>query len=365
MSIKKATREAVQAAYDAFLAEGIVPTAEAVLQRTGGSKSTVCRHLHAIRADPPPSTAVPLSPPTSPSLNGPVELPLEWREAADGLSQTVASLLTRTIAAERERAAQLLDAEAAARAAAVAAARAETEAARRALEESQMQAAADFDIAIGEVEALQGIIAALLKAAGLEDSDDLNDLRSAASSAVDLIRGLTETAGRVPVLEVEIERRISEVRTAEARIVDLQEAANRAELRHQELLGTASRVPALESAVQAAKVRIAELSAQLVGSAETAGRVKALEEVVVQLTSQLARAVAPPSAPPVPPRSRPAKRAAATPAARAEKNGAASPPAPAPETSSADQPLANLVLAAPSPADGGSSDAPAPPVTAA
>ncbi|CAO3375371.1 hypothetical protein [Azospirillum argentinense] len=358
MSITKATREAVQAAYDAYLAKGIVPTVGDIVQQTGGSKSTVCGHLRAIRATPIPSTTAPPSPSTSPSMDGPPELPLEWLEVADLSSRTVASLLTRTIADERKRTAQLLDAEVAARSSALASARAETEELRRAFGDAE----ADFETAAGEVTALLEVVAILLEAVGLDASDDPDDLSAAAAHAVNRIRELTGTAARIPALEAELEQRISDIQTAEARIADLQDAANRAERRHQELVGTASRVPALEATVQAAEARIAELSAQLVASAEAAGRANALGEVVVQLTTAMACAAAPPTAPSVQPRSRPAKRAAATPAARAEKNRAAVPPEP--ETTSADQPLANLVLAAPSPADGGSSDAP-PPLTAA
>ncbi|WP_149472413.1 hypothetical protein [Roseomonas genomospecies 6] len=358
MSITKATREAVQAAYDGYLARGIVPTVGDIIQQTGGSKSTVCGHLRAIRATPIPSTTAPPSPSTSPSMDGPAELPLEWLELADLSSRTVASILTRTIADERKRTAQLLDAEVAARSSALASARAETEELRRAFGHAE----ADFETAAGEVTALLEVVAILLEAVGLDASDDLGDLREAAVHAVNRIRELTGTAARIPALEAELEQRISEVRTAEARIADLQDAANRAERRHQELLGTASRVPTLEAAVQAAEVRIAGLSAQLFASAKTAGKVEALEGTIVQLTNAMAAAAASPAAPSAQPRSRPAKRAAAAPAARAEKNGAAAPPEP--ETTSADQPLANLVLTAPSPADGGSSDAP-PPLAAA
>lgn len=360
---QKATHAAVQAAYHTLVAQGIPPTYDAVRNQIGGgSMTTINRHLREIAA----ASSPPMPPSPAPSAplseEAPVELPLEWLEVADGLSRTVASILTRTIADERQRAAQLLAAEAEARAAAVAAARAQTEELRRALEESRGRTDADLDTAAEEVEMLQGVIATLLAAVELESSDDPDDLRAAAAHAVNRIRELTGTAARIPALEAELEQRISDIQTAEARIADLQDAANRAERRHQELLGTASRVPALEAAVQAAEARIAELSAQLVASAETAGRANALGEVVVQLTTAMACAAAPPTAPSVQPRSRPAKRAAATPAARAEKNRAAVPPEP--ETTSADQPLANLVLAAPSPADGGSSDAP-PPLAAA
>ncbi|TWA62129.1 plasmid replication DNA-binding protein KfrA [Azospirillum brasilense] len=361
---QKATQAAVQAAYHTLVAQGIPPTYDAVRNQIGGgSMTTINRHLREIAAassPPMPPSPVPSAPL---SEEAPVELPLEWLQVVDGLSRTVASILTRTIADERQRAAQLLAAEAETRAAAVAAARAQTEELRRTLEESRGRTDADLDAAAEEVEMLQGNIATLLAAVELESSDDPDDLSAAAAHAVNRIRELTGMAARIPALEAELEQRISDIQTAEARMADLQDAANRAERRHQELLGTASRVPTLEAAVQAAEARIAGLSAQLVASAETAGRANALGEVVVQLTTAMTCAAAPPAAPPAQPRSRRAKRAAAAAtAARAEKNGAAPPPEP--ETTSADQPLANLVLTAPSPADGGSSDAP-PPLAAA
>lgn len=363
---QKATLAAVQAAYNTLVAQGIPPTYDAIRKQIGGgSMTTINLHLRKIAAGSsptPPSSPVPSAPL---SVEASVELPPECIEVAGRLSQTFTDIMTRTIAEERKRAAQLLDAEAGARAAAVASARAETETLRRALEESRGRTDADLNAAAGEVAALLGIIATLLEAFGLDASDDLGDLRDAADHALSRIREWTESAARIPALEADLERRISEVRTAEARIADLQDAANRAEHRHQELLGTASRVPALEAALGAAESRIAELSDQVVASAKTAGKAEAMDEVFVLLASAMGRPAAPPAAPSAQPRSRPPKRAAATPTARAEieMNGAALPPEP--ETTSADQPLANLVLTAPSPADGGSSDAPAPPLAAA
>lgn len=361
---QKATLAAVQAAYNTLVAQGIPPTYDAIRKQIGGgSNTTINLHLRKIAAGSsptPPSSPVPSAPL---SVEASVELPPECIEVAGRLSQTFTDIMTRTIAEERKRAAQLLDAEAGARAAAVASARAETETLRRALEESRGQTDADLNAAAGEVAALLGIIATLLEAFGLDASDDLGDLRDAADHALSRIREWTESAARIPALEADLERRISEVRTAEARIAGLQDAANRAEHRHQELLGTASRVPALEAALGAAESRIAELSDQVVASAKTAGKAEAMDEVFVLLASAMGRPAAPPAAPSAQPRSRPPKRAAATPAARAEMTAAALPPEP--ETTSADQPLANLVLTAPSPADGGSSDAPAPPLAAA
>lgn len=356
---QKATLAAVQAAYNALVAQGIPPTYDAIRKQIGGgSNTTINLHLRKIAtgsSPTPPSSPVPSAPL---SVEASVELPPECIEVAGRLSQTFTDIMTRTIAEERKRAAQLLDAEAGARAAAVASARAETETLRRALEESRGQTDADLDAAADEVETLQGIIAALLTTVELESSDDPDDLRAAAAHAIERIREWTESAARVPVLEADLERRISEVRTAEARIADLHDAANRAEHRHQELLGTASRVPALEAALGAAESRIAELSAQVVASAKTAGKAEATDEVFVLLASAMGRPAAPPAAPSVQPRSRPPKRAAATPAARAEMTAAALPPEQEPETTSADQPLANLVLTAPSPADDGASDTP-------
>ncbi len=370
---QKATQVAVQAAYNTLVAQGIPPTYDAIRDQIGGgSNTTINRYLREIAAGSsptPPSSPVPSAPL---SVEASVELPPECIEVAGRLSQTFTDIMTRTIAEERKRAAQLLDAEAGARAAAVASARAETDALRRALEESRGRTDADLNAAADEVETLQGIIAALLTAVELESSDDPDDLRAAAAHAIERIRERTESAARIPALEADLEQRMVEARTAEARIADLHDAANRAEHRRQELLGTASRVPALEAAVQAAEVRIAELSAQVVASAKTAGKGEALEGTIAQLTSAMTAvaaamtaAAAPPAAPSAQPRSHPPKRAAATPTARAEieMNGAALPPEP--ETTSADQPLANLVLTAPSPADGGSSDAPAPPLAAA
>lgn len=358
---QKATRAAVQAAYDSLVARDIPPTYEAVRDQIGGgSMTTIARHLRQIAAGSSPSASLPPAPSAPPSDEAPVDLPLEWLEAADGLSRTVARIMTRTIAEERERAVQLLDAEAAARTAAVTAARVENEALRRALEESRARTETDFDAVAAEVEALQGIVAILLATVELEPSDDPDDLRAAAAHAIERIRERTEAAARIPTLELDLQRWQAEARTAEARIADLRDAAAQAELRHQGALEAASRVPALEASLHAAEARIAALSAQAVASAEIAGRAKALEEVVVQLTSQLARAVALASAPPVPPRSRPAKHAGTKAAAHVKDSTA-----PAPETTSADQPLANLVLAAPSPVDDGASGAPTPSVAAA
>ena len=408
MSATKATRAAVQAAYDALRAEGVEPTAEQVLQRTGGSKTTVCRHLHEIAAASPPSAtpSVPSSPP--PSDDAPVELPLEWREASDGLTRTFAHILTRTIAAERERAMQLLEAEASARGAAVAAVRAEAETLRQGWEVSRKQAEADFTIAASEVEALQEIVATLLVAVDLETSDDLDDLRAIAGHAIDRIRELTAAAARVSALEADLEQRMAETRTVEGRVEELREAAKRAERQHEELSKVAARVPALEAdlerskavlrtsdarieelreaagraernceeltriaarvpaleaAAQASESRIAELSAAAAAGAEAIGRAKALEQVVDRLTGPAHTAV--------PKASAPSRNGARSPKDSTGKATGAGhvvkdvdiPPA-SEETASADQPLPfpDLVLAAPPSIDGESPRPPTSPV---
>ncbi|ALG70983.1 hypothetical protein VY88_03980 [Azospirillum thiophilum] len=363
MSATKATRAAVQAAYDALRAEGLEPTAEQVLQRTGGSKTTVCRHLHEIAAASLPSAtpSVPSSAP--PSDDAPVELPLEWREASDGLTRTFAHILTTTIAAERERAMQLLEAEAAARGAAVAAVRAEAETLRQGWEKSRKQAEADFTIAASEVEALQEIVATLLAAVDLETSDDLDDLRAIADRAIDRIRELTAAAARVPALEADLEQRMAEIRTVEGRVEELREAAGRAERQHEELSRIAARVPALEAAAQASESRIAELSAAAAAGAEAIGRAKALEQVVDRLT------VAPHTA--VPKASAPSRNDARSPKHSGGKaTGAghmvkdADPTPASEETTSADQPLpfTDLVLTTPSAINEGPSSPPTSPV---
>ncbi|WP_376960619.1 DNA-binding protein [Azospirillum sp. A26] len=363
MSATKATRAAVQAAYDALRAEGVEPTAEQVLQRTGGSKTTVCRHLHEIAAASPPSATLSVPSSAPPSDDAPVELPLEWREASDGLTRTFAHILTRTIAAERERAMQLLEAEASARGAAVAAMRAEAETLRQGWEKSRKQAEADFAIAASEVEALQEIVTTLLVAVDLETSDDLDDLRAIADRAIDRIRELTAAAARVPALEADLEQRMAEFRTVEGRVEELREAAGRAERKCEELTRIAARVPALEAAAQASEFRIAELSAAAAAGAEAIGRAKALEQVVDRLT------VAPHAA--VPKASAPSRNGARSPkhstgkatgAGHVVKDVDNSPTSE--ETTSADQPLpfADLVLAAPPPIDGESPRPPTSPV---
>ncbi|WP_158511034.1 DNA-binding protein [Azospirillum thiophilum] len=303
MSVTKATRAAVQAAYDALRVEGIEPTADQIVQMTRGSKTTVCRHLREIgAASPPPATpSIPLS--TLPSEEAQVELPREWREAADGLSRTFAHILTRTIAAERERAMQLLEAEAAARGAAVAVAQAEVETLRQTWEKSREQADANFIIAADEVKALQEIIATLLAAVDLEASDDLDDLRAVAGRAINGIRDRTEAAVRVRELEV---------------------------------------------AAQAAESRIAELSTLAIAGAEAIGRAKALEQVVVHLTG---KPHAPTSTAPALARncSRSAEHAGGAAMETADMVNDVGGTSPAMTTASADQrlPLADLVLAAP------------------
>lgn len=342
--MSKATRAAVQAAYDELVAQGIPPTYDAVRERIGGgSMTTIARHLRDICAEPASPATTSLPPTALPSDEAPVELPLELREAMDGLSRIVATVLTGTIAAERERAAQLRDMEAAARTAAVAAARAETEALRRELLEGQGRAVAEFDVAADEVKALQEVITTLLEAVGLEASDDPDDLREAAGDAVSRIRALTDAAARVSDLEADAKRWEADATATRARVEELRNAADRAEHRLTELSETASRVPVLEA-------RIAELSSQATAGAETIGRAKALEEVVARMTEQLARAAAPPAPDRPPARPRPAKPAAgATP--RATKDGDVL--AAVPEANPADQPLPfpGLVPAVPAPSD--------------
>ncbi|MBY6262129.1 hypothetical protein EI613_09385 [Azospirillum sp. 412522] len=408
MSATKATRATVQAAYNTLRNQGIEPSADKIVELIRGSKTTVCRHLREIAAASPPPATPPTPSSAPPSEEAPVELPVEWREAVDGLTRTFASILTTTIAAERERSQQLFEAGAAARGAAVAAARAEAEALWQACEESRQQAEADFSIAAGEVEALQEIIATLLAAVDLEASDDLDDLRAIADRALDRIRELTAAAARVPALETDLEQRMAEVRTAEGRIEELREAAGRAERQHEELSKVAARIPSLEAdlerskadlrtsdarieelreaagraerkceeltrvaarvppleaAAQASETRIAELSAAAAAGAEAIGRAKALEQVVDRLTGLAHTAV--------PKASAPSRNGARSPKHTAGKvTGAGhtvkdvdTPPA-SEETTSADQPLpfADLVLAAPPSIDG---ESPSPPMSPA
>ncbi len=330
----KATRAAVQAAYDDLIAHGIPPTYDAVRERIGGgSMTTISRHLRDICADSAPPAAS-LPPPAAPSDEAPVDLPLELRAAMDGLTQVVAGVLTRTIATERERAGQLLEAEAAARGAAVAAARAEAEALRRGLLESRERAVSEFDVAADEVKALQEIVVSLLAAIGLEASDDPDELRDAAGLAVSRIRELTHAAARVPDLEADARRWEADATTAHARAEELQKAADRAEHRLQDLSGTASRIPVLEA-------RIAELSDQATAGVEALARAKAFEEVIARMTEQLAR----------PRTARPAAGAASA-GLRAGKDSDTAPPVP--EMHPADQPLPipGLVPAAPAVASG-------------
>lgn len=363
MSATKATRATVQAAYNTLRNQGIEPSADKIVELIRGSKTTVCRHLREIAAASP----LPATPPTPssapPSEEAPVELPVEWREAVDGLTRTFASILTTTIAAERERSQQLFEAGAAARGAAVAAARAEAEALWQACEESRQQAEADFSIAAGEVEALQEIVATLLAAVDLEASDDLDDLRAIADRTLDRIRELTAAAARVPSLEADLERSKADLRTSDAHIEELREAAGRAERKCEELTRVAARVPPLEAAAQASETRIAELSAAAAAGAEAIGRAKALEQVVDRLTGLAHTAV--------PKASAPSRNVARSPKHTAGKvTGAGhtvkdvdTPPA-SEETTSADQPLpfADLVLAAPPSIDG---ESPSPPMSPA